>query len=441
MITAILQFFGRILLWIYNVFGNYALALAIFTLLTKLVLFPLSYKGKRSMMQMNSLNAEMQRLQKQYGKDQQRYQLEVQKLYEEEKVNPMGGCLWSLLPLPILMGLYYVIRRPMLYMLCLTEEQITTVVDTLAGLGHTFEANQIAYQEIHIMNLISQDSSLYSAVSNALGDAAVRLQTMSFDFLGINLGEIPDWQFWKWDTVDWNHIGLFLIPIVVTLLNFLYSQYSMKSNQVKQANSDDSSAAAANNTNKMMMYMMPLMYLWFGYIMPAGMCVYMACNAIFSALQDMVFSKFLNKKFAAEEEARQARMAERREKEKEKKAEIAARRAAMEDQMKTKSGRKAAKQAQKKASGRDSSAGQIGVRKYARGRSYDPDRYPITAYRDPQDVLDEEALERALAKRDKRLSQEEEELPVQELQASEEQDAPVTPETQAEQAGDTQAEE
>ena len=102
---------------------------------------------------------------------------------------------------------------------------------------------------------------------------------------------------------------------------------------------------------------------------------------------------------------------------------------------------KAAKQAQKKASGQDSSAGQIGVRKYARGRSYDPDRYPITAYRDPQDVLDEEALERALAKRGKRLSQEEEEIPVQELQASEEQDAPVTPETQAEQAGDTQAEE
>lgn len=441
MITAILQFFGRILLWIYNVFGNYALALAIFTLLTKLVLFPLSYKGKRSMMQMNSLNAEMQRLQKQYGKDQQRYQLEVQKLYEEEKINPMGGCLWSLLPLPILMGLYYVIRRPMFYMLCLTEEQITTVVDTLAGLGHSFEATQMAYQEIHIMNLISQDSSLYSAVSNALGDAAGKLQTMSFDFLGINLGEIPDWQFWKWDTVDWNHIGLFLIPIAVTLLNFLYSQYSMKSNQIKQADSDNSSAAAANSTNKMMMYMMPLMYLWFGYVMPAGMCVYMACNAVFSALQDMVFSKFLNKKFAAEEEARQARMAERREKEKEKKAEIAARRAAMEDQMKTKGGRKAVKQAQKKASSRDSSAGQIGVRKYARGRSYDPDRYPITAYRDPQDVLDEEALERALAKRGKKLSQDEEELPAQELQTSEEQDAPVTPETQAEQAGDSQAEE
>lgn len=433
MITAILQFFGRILLWIYNFFGNYALALAIFTLLTKLVLFPLSYKGKRSMMQMNALNEEMQRLQKQYGKDQQRYQLEVQKLYEEEKVNPMGGCLWSLLPLPILMGLYYVIRRPMLYMLCLTEEQITTVVETLAGLGHTFEASQVAYQEIHIMNLISQDSSLYNAVSNALGDAAVRLQTMSFDFFGINLGEIPDWQFWKWDVVDWNHIGLFLIPILVTLLNFFYSQYSMKSNQIKRPDSDgsDSSAAAANSTNKAMMYMMPLVYLWFGYIMPAGMCVYMACSAVFSALESMIYSKFLNKKFAAEDAVRQARIAERREKEKEKKAEIAARRAAMEEQMKTQKGRKAAKQAQKKGTARDSGAGQIGVRRYARGRSYDPDRYPITNYRDPQDVLDEEALERALAKRGKKLEPQEEE-PVN-------QDLSVTPE--AAQTGDGPAEE
>lgn len=413
MITAFLQFFGRILLWIYNTFGSYALALAIFTLLTKLVLFPLSYKGKRSMMQMNSLNAEMQRLQKQYGKDQQRYQLEVQKLYEEEKVNPMGGCLWSLLPLPILMGLYYVIRRPMLYMLCLTEEQITTVVDTLSGLGHTFDTSQAAYQEIHIMNLISQDSSLYDAVSTALGDAASKLQTMDFNFLGINLGTVPDWKFWTWDAVNWNNIGLFLIPIVVTVLNFLYSQYSMKSNQVQNQNADSEKNPAANQT-KTMMYIMPLMYLWFGYIMPAGMCVYMACNAIFSGLQDLIFTKFLNKKFAAEEEARQARLAEKREAEKAKKAEIAARRAAVEEEQKKKGGKKALKQAQKKAS-KDSAAGQVGVRKYARGRSYDPERYPVTPYRDPQDVLDEEALERALASRGKKMEPVEEEVPETEV--------------------------
>lgn len=406
MITAILQFFGRILLWIYNTCGSYALALALFTLMIKVILFPLSYKGKKGMMQMNSLNAEMQRLQKQYGKDQQRYQLEVQKLYEEEHVNPMGGCLWSLLPFPILIGLYAVIREPMLHMLCLTKEEIATVVDTLSNLGYTFTGTQAAYQEIHMMNLISQNPDLYSAVSDALGDAASKLQTIDFSFIGINLGATPNWQFWTWDAVNWGTIGLFLIPIVVTVLNFLYSMYSMKSNQIQSsaAASDDNPAAKSTKT---MMYIMPLMYLWFGYAMPAGMCIYMAVNAIFGALENLLYSKVLNKKFAAEEEARQARLAEKRNAEKAKKAEIAARRAAQEEELKKKGGKKALKQAQKKAASKDSGAGQIGVRKYARGRSYDPERYPTTVYRDPQDVLDEEALERALAKRGK-LSQPEE---------------------------------
>ena len=182
MITAILQFFGRILLWIYNFCGNYALSLAIFTLLTKLVLFPLSYKGKQNMMQMHSMNAEMQRLQKQYGKDQQRYQQELQKLYEEEQVNPMGGCLWSLLPLPIMMGLYYVIRKPMLYMLCLTEDQISTVKEALvAAQSGILDGVSQAYEEIRIMSVISQDSSLYQVAANALGDAADKLRALGMD--------------------------------------------------------------------------------------------------------------------------------------------------------------------------------------------------------------------------------------------------------------------
>ena len=406
MITAILQFFGRILLWIYNFCGNYALSLAIFTLLTKLVLFPLSYKGKQNMMQMNSMNAEMQRLQKQYGKDQQRYQQELQKLYEEEQVNPMGGCLWSLLPLPIMMGLYYVIRKPMLYMLCLTEDQISTVKEALvAAQSGILDGVSQAYEEIRIMSVISQDSSLYQVAANALGDAADKLQTINFNFLGVNLGAIPDWKFWGWDSVTWNNIGLFLIPIAVTVLNFLYSQYSMKSSQIKNGDEKkEAAAAAANQSTKTMMMVMPLMYLWFGYIMPAGMCIYMACNAVFSALQELIFSKFLNKKFAAEEEERKKRLAERREQEKAKKAEIAARRAAEQEEL-AKKGKKAVKQAQKKQL--DSGAGAIGVRRYARGRAFEADRYPTTPYRDPQDVLDEEALERALAKRGKKQAAEE----------------------------------
>ena len=76
---------------------------------------------------MNLLSGKMQQLQKQYGKDRERYQMEVQKLYEREKVNPMGGCLWSLLPLFVLIPLYYIIREPLTYFMDLSADQVKTV--------------------------------------------------------------------------------------------------------------------------------------------------------------------------------------------------------------------------------------------------------------------------------------------------------------------------
>ena len=91
----ILSPFVWLLTFFYNFFGSYGIALILFAVVVKLILFPFALKGKRSMIQMNMLQGKMQKLQKQYGRDRERYNLEVQKLYEREKVNPMGGCLWS----------------------------------------------------------------------------------------------------------------------------------------------------------------------------------------------------------------------------------------------------------------------------------------------------------------------------------------------------------
>ena len=115
----------------YNLTGSYGLALILFALVVKLILFPFSLKGKRSMIQMNMLSGKMQKLQKQYGKDRERYNMEVQKLYEKEKVNPMGGCLWSFIPLLILLPLYAIIRRPLFYTMGLTAEQIAQVAQAM----------------------------------------------------------------------------------------------------------------------------------------------------------------------------------------------------------------------------------------------------------------------------------------------------------------------
>ena len=116
----ILQPFAWLLLFFYNLFNSYGLALILFGIVIKLVLFPVTLKSKKSMIQTTMLSGKMQQLQKQYGKDKERYNLEVQKLYEKEKVNPMGGCIWSLIPMFVLIALYGIIREPLTYFMGLT---------------------------------------------------------------------------------------------------------------------------------------------------------------------------------------------------------------------------------------------------------------------------------------------------------------------------------
>lgn len=414
----ILQIFGKMLLAIYNFSHSYALALIVFTLLTKVVLFPLTYKGKKSMMQTTSLNAELQKLQKQYGKDRERLNQETQALYEREGVNPMSGCLWSFLPLPILMGLYAIIRRPMFYMMCLTQDEIAKAVEAVTKMGVDLGTSNTAYQELRLAGMMG-DSSVFEAVKNAVGASADKLAVINFKFLGIDLSMTPTWKFWTLD-LNWGSIGLFLIPIVVTVVNFGYSQLSQKTNAMTNGKKENDPNDSTAQTMKTMNYTMPLMYLWFGYIMPAGMCIYMLFNAVFMAIQELICARMLRGKFEELERARAQRAAEAKEQEKQRKAEIAARRAEQE-KLKGKKKMQAAKSKKKgndgKGKDRPTEDSRVGMRPFARGRAYDPNRYPITPYRDPQDVMDEAALEAALSKKsNKSLKAEEEvEAPVEEV--------------------------
>ena len=120
----ILKPFAWLLLFFYELFNNYGIALILFGIVVKLILFPVTLKSKKSMIQTTMLSGKMQQLQKQYGKDRERYNLEVQKLYEKEKVNPMGGCMWSMIPMVVLIALYGIIREPLTYFMSLTADQI-----------------------------------------------------------------------------------------------------------------------------------------------------------------------------------------------------------------------------------------------------------------------------------------------------------------------------
>ena len=447
-IQLLLTPFVWVLMLFYELFDNYGVALILFAVLVKVILFPLSIKAKRSMIQMNMLNGQMQKLQKMYGNNKDKYNLEVQKLYEREKVNPMGGCLWSMLPVLILFPLYAIIRQPLTYLMNLTPDVISEIAQVVnwsteaVAQGWIREAADFVntgYNQLYLASLITPDN--ISAVQAVAEGARV----INFNFLGLNLAQMPQWQFWTWDVVDWAHIGLFLMPIVSAGSGLLFSLIMMKTNAVNK----QSQNAAANSTNKTMLIISPLMSLWIGFAMPAGLSVYWISQNVLSMLQEFLAGKILKKDYekAAVEAAR--REAEEKEEEKHRREEERAERARRIEEAKHNKGKKKGPKAkdtdENKIPASVREASRVGIRAYARGRAYDPYRFSPdgpTPYHELDGAVTENAEDKKLERKSERreeaaLEEVADQMIVDELKAEQAVQAPT--EDPAGDAGTTQA--
>ena len=448
-IQLLLTPFVWVLMLFYELFDNYGIALILFAVLVKVILFPLSIKAKRSMIQMNMLNGQMQKLQKMYGNNREKYNLEVQKLYEKEKVNPMGGCLWSMLPLVILLPLYAIIRQPLTYLMNLTPDviaEVARVVDwnnAAVSAGWIKEAADFAnvgYNQLYLASLITPENI------GAVQAVAEGARVINFNFLGLNLAQMPQWQFWTWSSVDWAHIGLFLMPIVSAGSGLLFSLIMMKTNAVNQ----QSQNAAANSTNKTMLIISPLMSLWIGFAMPAGLSVYWISQNVLSMLQEFLAGKLLKKDYEKAAEQAAIREAEEKEEEKRRREEERAERARRIEESKNNKGKKKGPKTPKDpdeskipASVREAS--RVGIRAYARGRAYDPYRFSPdgpTPYQQLDGTIVENAQDKKLERKSEireeaALEQAADQMIVDELKAEQAAQAPA--EAPAEDAGTTQA--
>ena len=342
--------------------GSYGVALILFTLIVKLVLLPFQLKSKKSMLRMGRMNSKVQEIQKKYANNKEKQQQEIADLYAREGVNPMSGCLWSFLPFPILIALYAIIRQPLRYLMGLSMDTITAVTDAATKLGYTVaEGSQAAaYEQIYLAKFVHQNWESF----NGQFDGLINLD---YNFLGMDLASQGSTLFKQITTGGWPVIGVLLLPVIATALQFLMTVVSMKS-----------SGAAANSQSKMMMYLMPLMTLWMGYILPAALCVYWIANTAFSVIQEQVLNKRFNAildreetdKEKAKREARAAKMMASRERMLQQQQQM--------EKDKSKSGNhnkkgQPAKKAEKKASTNEN--GRVGQRPYARGRAYSEHHY------------------------------------------------------------------
>lgn len=354
-----------------QVFDSYGIALFLFTVVVKIVLFPLQLKGKKSMIKTNILNAQLQEIQKRCGNDKEKYNQEVQKFYAENNANPMGGCGWQLIPIAVLYPLYAIIRRPLKYMMWLTEDAVKAVAEALGWTAKMGSEFTVAGSNELILASMMNSGNLEAAKA-AVGASAASVFIINFDFFGIDLSQVPKLTFWEkgW---GWDSIGLFLLPVISAILSVVTSLVMQKTNQMNK----DQPAPKMNWT---IMLMSPIMSLWIGFALPAGMCVYWIANSLLGMVQEIICGRLLRKDYEAAQKEMAEQAAKAKEAEKERRRLAAEKKAAAIAAGKDP---KKAHQKKNKEPGVDLSASREGLRAYARGRAYDPNRYPVTPYWDP----------------------------------------------------------
>ena len=368
--------FAALLRLFYNLTGSYGVAIILFTLAIKLILLPFQMKSKKSMVRMSRMSGKMKEIQKKYANNQAKMNEKMQKFYAEEGVNPMSGCLWSFLPLPILLALYSIIRQPITHFMMLGEDVVQKLVTAVTAAGLDMSSivqmkdgaavvvdgvTQLSpYGQIGLAKIASSMPELTSGIDGWIN--------MNYDFLGLDLSATP-WSTVSTFAISGVFIGMLLIPLLAGGSQLLFSHFTMK-----QQPSMDGPGAGSTKT---MMYMMPLMSVYFAFIMPAALGVYWIAQSLISMVQELIMGKFYNKKLEEEETARyEARQADRQRRMEEGRRQQEKLRQEPAPKMTLKEKQRAAQEAKAtKKKITTSEAGRIGDRPYARGRSYKADRY------------------------------------------------------------------
>ena len=397
--------FGYLLEFLYQFTTNYGVALILFAILVKLILHPIQAKSKKSMMKMSRIAPLVQAIQNKFPDDKMKQNQAIQELYKKEGVSMGGGCLWSLVPLLILLPLYQVVRQPIVYMLHESAETAQTIIQVIKdNASSLFSSNSYYDQMIAARHIPEFLDAIKEALPN-LGEAT--LSGVNFDFLGIDLGAVPEFNVFAWSKWDWAHIGAFLLPIASAgsqVLSMLISNKMNNSVVTDEKGLQDEETAKNSQqaqSTKAMMWMMPLMSLWIGFTVPNALSLYWLIQGLVSTVQDVYLTQHYRKIYDAEDAIRLEKALAEEAAEAEKERQRAERRAANPDGITDNTSKKKMqkKQQQAEAEAKAAAAREYAARKgipaeeaeektvlsgipsrpYCKGRAYDPNRYGSTS--------------------------------------------------------------
>lgn len=392
--------FSYLLSWLYDFTGNYGLALIAFAIIVKILLFPTAVMSKKSMMKMSRLTPQVKALEAKYADDKQKYQEEVNKLYKQEGAGGCTGCLWSLLPmLLLLLPLYYIIREPITWLMFhgnvtpATLGQIQNVFITASK--NAAEGSALAKLDVTSFYWQMQALPFIGQLKNELAAISPQIVSMNTRLLGVELASIPQLMFWKYFDVNgvWNSIGQFLLPLIsggVNLVSMLVSQKMNNSVVVnKDGEFDEEMAKKNSQTNQTMTFMMPLFSVYIGFVAPAGLSLYWTTQGVLGLIQDYFLTKHYKQVYDEEDRIKQERKAKEEAEEAERERIRAEKRAQNPDGITENTSKKRLEQKQRQEQAAKEAAYQAKLREqsgtapseldqtrpFRRGRAYRADRF------------------------------------------------------------------
>lgn len=298
--------FGTPLGWImwlcYEFIPHYGIAIILFTVITKLILVPLSIYQQKSTIKMQIYQPRITELQQKYKNNPEKMNEELQRLYKEEKFNPTAGCLPMLIQFPILFGVIDVVYRPITHILRFSNEVITKAVE-LAGPvlqladGQTIEQAVQALQknytmQIRLIGIVKENPELFASLPD---NFMQQVQNLNLTFGPLDLTVVPSLGF---------NVTM-LIPILA-LVSSLAMTFFMMKQQGNMNTGGDASQQSAANASKGMMWMMPVVSTWISMSVPSGVGLYWIVGNVFSIIQSAILAKVMNPKEALEKAKQEA---------------------------------------------------------------------------------------------------------------------------------------
>lgn len=301
---------------------NIGVTIILFTIIIYTLMFPLTLRQQKWSKMSSAMNPELQKIQKKYAgkKDNEsmlKQQEEMQILYEKYGTSPTGGCLTMLIQMPILFALYPVIRDIPNYVTSVKNIYMPLIEKLTATSGFQKIMETIGSASPILMNPDKYDYSTHETLltvlynfqdstwatltdklpelSDIVASTTAQLNEINM-FLGINIAEQP-WTMVKSSFAEGNYAGVIIaaiIPILAGLTQFL--SVKMQPTQAQSGNGNDPMAQSM----KTMTYTMPLLSVYMGFILPAGLGLYWAVSALVRCVQMLGINKYLSKKTTEE---------------------------------------------------------------------------------------------------------------------------------------------